>query len=192
LPELSDEELCRKAAARDRGAFDQLVERHQARAFRLARAVLGNDADALDVSQDAFIRLYESAHQFDGRSRFSTWFHRILVNLCIDYQRRTKWWRRMLPLASPDEDPQEPGIDPPSDKPGPDLEVMQRESVAKLDEALKRLSSNQRIAVMLQAQEGLSSREIAAVLNCSENTARVHIFRGLTQLKKMLREDQTR
>lgn len=188
MPELSDEELCRKAAARDRVAFDQLVERHQARAFRLARSVLGNDADARDVSQDAFIRLYESAHQFDGRSRFSTWFHRILVNLCIDYQRRTKWWR-MLPLASADEDPQEPGIDPPSDKPGPDLEVMQRESIAKLDEALKRLPSKQRIAVMLQAQEGLSSREIAAVLNCSESTARVHIFRGLTQLKKLLKED---
>ena len=187
--ELSDEELCRKAAAREPGAFDQLVERHQARAFRLARSVLGNDADARDVSQDAFIRLYESAHQFDGRSRFSTWFHRILVNLCIDYQRRTKWWQRILPLASPGDDPREPGIDPPSDKPGPDLEVMQSESVAKLDEALKRLSSNQRIAVMLQVQAGLSSREIAAVLKCSENTARVHIFRGLTQLKKVLRED---
>jgi RNA polymerase sigma-70 factor (ECF subfamily) len=188
LPELSDEELCRKAAARDRGAFDQLVERHQARAFRLARSVLGNDADARDVSQDAFIRLYESAHQFDGRSRFSTWFHRILINLCIDYQRRTKWWRRMLPLASPSDDPQEPGIDPPSEEPGPELEAMQSESVAKLDEAFKRLSSKQRIAVTLQAQEGLSSREIAAVLNCSDNTARVHIFRGLTQLRKILKE----
>src|SRR5260370_23802468 len=98
----------------------------------------------------------------------------------------------MLPLASPDEDPQEPGIDPPSDKPGPDLEGMQRESVAKLDEALKRLFSNQRIAVMLQAQEGLPSRQIAAVLSCYENTARVHLFMGLTQLEEMLSEDQTR
>src|SRR5271154_4699836 len=78
-----------------------MVDRHQARAYRLAPSTLGNEADARDVSQDAFIRLYESAGGFDGRSRFSTWFYRILVNLCIDHQRRNRWWRRLAPPQTP-------------------------------------------------------------------------------------------
>ncbi len=189
LKELADEELCAKVAQHDQQAFELLVERHQARAYRLACSILGNEADARDVSQDAFIRLYESAHRFDGRSRFSTWFYRVLVNLCIDHRRRRKWWGKLLPLAGPGDDPDEPGIDPPSAEPGPDQAAIGRESAGQLGEALKRLSPNQRTAVLLQVQEGLSSREIAEVLNCSENTARVHIHRGLAALKKILKSE---
>src|SRR5208282_3455421 len=86
-------------------------------AIRLAPSILGNEADARDVSQDAFIRLYESAGGFDGRSRFSTWFYRILVNLCIDHQRRNRWWRRLAPLKTPGgDDPDEHAFDPPSNE----------------------------------------------------------------------------
>ncbi len=184
----SDEELCRQVAARHSGAFDQLVERHQARAFRLARSILGNDDDARDISQEAFVRLYQSAYRFDGRSRFSTWFYRIIVNLCIDHQRRSKWWRRLLPLASGGDEPDEARTEPVSDEPSPEVEVMRKEMAVNLNDMLNKLSANQRIAVMLQVQEGLSSREIAAILKCSESTARVHVFRGLMQLKKALRE----
>ena len=188
VKELADEELCAKVAQRDQQAFELLVERHQARAYRLACSILGNEADARDVSQDAFIRLYESAHRFDGRSRFSTWFYRVLVNLCIDHRRRGKWWSKLLPLAGPGDDPDEPGIDPASGAAGPDLAAIAHQSAGQLAQALKRLSPNQRAAVLLQVQESLSSREIAQVLNCSENTARVHIHRGLAALKKMLKD----
>jgi RNA polymerase sigma-70 factor (ECF subfamily) len=169
--------------------LDQLVERHHVRAFRLARSFVGNDADARDISQEAFIRVYESAHQFDARARFSTWFYRIIVNLCIDHQRRSKWWRRLLPLASTSHDPDEDMIEPVAPEPTPEAEVIQREMTLNLNEMLSKLSPKQRTAIMLQVQEGLSSRDIAAVLKCSESTARVHIYRGLMQLKKILRED---
>jgi RNA polymerase sigma-70 factor (ECF subfamily) len=189
LPELSDEELCQNVAKGDAQAFELLVERHQARAYRLACSILGSESDARDVSQDAFIRLYESANRFDGRSRFSTWFYRVVVNLCIDHKRRDKWWRKLIPLSGPADDSDAPAIDPASSEPGPELAAMLVQSTVKLGEALEHLSPNQRIAVLLQAQEGLSSREIAEVLKCSENTARVHIHRGLTQLKKILKDD---
>ena len=189
MPELSDEELCQKVATGDAEAFEVLVERHQARAYRLACSILGSESDARDVSQDAFFRLYESANRFDGRSRFSTWFYRVLVNLCIDHKRRDKWWRRLVPLTNPADDPDAPAFDPASPEPGPEVTAMLSQSTVKLSAALERLSPNQRIAVLLQAQEGLSSREIAEVLKCSENTARVHIHRGLTQLKKIMKDD---
>ena len=185
--EPSDEELCSRIAARDADAFELMVDRHQARAYRLAASILGNEADARDVSQDAFIRLYESAGSFDGRSRFSTWFYRILVNLCIDNQRRNKWWRRLVPLASPGDDPEEHGVDPPSSEPGPESVAMLAESISRLRPALARLSPQQRAAILLQTQEGVTSREIAAVLKCSENTARVHVHRAIAQLKKLMK-----
>jgi RNA polymerase sigma-70 factor, ECF subfamily len=189
LAEQSDEDLCQKVASGDAQAFELLVERHQARAYRLACSILGSESDARDVSQDAFIRLYESASRFDGRSRFSTWFYRVLVNLCIDHKRRDRWWRKLVPLSGPADDPDAPAIDPPSPEPGPEAAAMLGQSAHKLGHALRHLSPNQRIAVLLQAQEGLSSREIAEVLKCSENTARVHIHRGLTQLKKILKDE---
>ena len=186
--EPSDEELCRRIAQRDAPAFDLLVGRYQKRAWRLARSMLGNDADANDVSQDAFIRLYESAGRFDGRSRFSTWFNRILVNLCIDHYRRNRWWRKFVPISDPD-DTEAPVFDPPSPEPGPELETIRGLEIGRLREALGRLSPNQRAALLLQVQEGCSSREIAAALNCTESTARVHVHRAIAQLKKELKKE---
>jgi RNA polymerase sigma-70 factor, ECF subfamily len=185
--EISDEELCRRVAAKDVMAFEQLVERYQPKAYRMASSILANEADGRDVSQEAFLRLYESAHRFDGRARFSTWFYRILVNLCIDHQRRNKWWKKMMPLGRPDDDPEQPAIDPPSDDPGPETLVLGGENARRLREALVKLSPSQRAAVMLQLQDDLSSREMAAVLNCSETTARVHLHRGVTRLMKVLK-----
>jgi RNA polymerase sigma-70 factor (ECF subfamily) len=170
--EPSDEELCARVAARDTRAFEALVERYQARAFRLAAAMLSNEADAGDVSQEAFIRLHAAAGSFDQRSKFETWFHRILVNLCIDHHRRNRRWRRLAPLASPADDSEAPGIDPPSTAAGPEDVAMIGQSLERLRGAQGKLSPKQRAAVLLQAQEGLSSREIAAMFNCSEATAR--------------------
>jgi RNA polymerase sigma-70 factor (ECF subfamily) len=188
--ELSDEDLCRRIAERDADAFELMVDRHQARAYRLAASILGNEADARDVSQDAFIRLYESAAQFDRRSRFSTWFYRILVNLCIDHQRKNRWWKRLSPLATPGiDDPDERAFDPPSSQAGPEEDVMLKQSVSRLRPALAKLPPQQRAAVLLQTQEGLSSREIGEVLKCSEATARVHVHRGIAQLRKLISND---
>jgi RNA polymerase sigma-70 factor, ECF subfamily len=187
--EPSDEELCRRIAARDADAFELMLDRHQARAYRLAASILGNEADAGDVSQDAFIRLYESAGSFDGRSRFSTWFYRILVNLCIDHQRRNRWWRRLAPLSSPGGDPDEQAVDPPSEEPGPESEAMLTQSIARLRPALEKLSPQQRAAVLLQTQEGFTSREIGEVLKCSEATARVHVHRGIAHLRKLMQKE---
>ena len=189
--EPSDEELCRRIAARDAEAFELMVDRHQGRAYRLAASILGIEADAREVSQDAFIRLYESAGQFDGRSRFSTWFYRILVNLCIDHQRRNRWWRRLAPLKSPGDDPieNERAYDPPSVEAGPEAATMLKQSIGRLRPALEKLSPQQRAAVLLQTQEGFTSREIGEVLKCSEATARVHVHRGIAQLRKLLQND---
>jgi RNA polymerase sigma-70 factor (ECF subfamily) len=186
--ESTDEELCRRIAEHDTAAFETLVERHQARTFRLASSILGNEADGRDVSQEAFIRLYEAAHRFDGRSRFSTWFYRIVVNLCIDSKRRSRWWSKFTPLSGGLDDSERAPLDPPTDEPGPELAAIHSQTSVQLGQALKLLSPNQRAAVLLQVQEDLSGKEIAAILKCSETTVRVHLHRGLSKLTKLLKQ----
>jgi len=103
--ESTDEVLCRSVAAREPGAFDLLVERYQERAYRIAWSILRDREEAKDCSQEAFLRLHESADSFAGQSKFSTWFYRIVVNCCLDHQRRRRGWRRLLGWRDTHDDP---------------------------------------------------------------------------------------
>jgi RNA polymerase sigma-70 factor (ECF subfamily) len=189
--ETSDEALCERIAGRDEAAFDLLVGRYQQRAFRLAWSILRDAEEARDVSQEAFIRLFQSAGSFGGRSRFSTWFYRLLVNLCLDQRRKTRWWRQIFAGADgagrPGEDPGETLLDrqpAPSTDP---LEGLHKErETDRLWSAVGTLSPQQRAVVILQAQEELSTKEIATILKCSEATVRVHLHRALMTLRRTM------
>jgi RNA polymerase sigma-70 factor, ECF subfamily len=183
--EISDEALCQRVAERDEAAFDQLVARYQARAYRLAWSVLRDAEDARDVSQETFVRVYEMAGRFRGDSRFSTWFYRILVNRCLDYRRRRRWWRQTV--SSEDAEGRSllaqraaPAGDP--------ADAVERERMSRrLWDAVELLAPRQRAAVQLAAQEQMSTAEIAAVLQCSQATVRVHLHRAIAALRKSLR-----
>ena len=182
----SDETLCRRIAARDDAAFDLLVARYQGRAYRLAWSLLRNAEDARDVSQDAFIRVWEAADRFRGDARFSTWFYRILVNRCLDHKRRGRWWTR---LVARDDDPAaDVSAVERQPAPGPDAgdQVSAAQTMARLWDAVQRLSPQQRAAVILHAQEQLSIAEIADVLRVAEPTVRVHLHRAVAALRKDL------
>lgn len=182
----SDETLCRRIAARDDAAFDLLVARYQGRAYRLAWSLLRNAEDARDVSQDAFIRVWEAADRFRGDARFSTWFYRILVNRCLDHKRRGRWWTR---LVARDDDPAaDVSVVERQSAPGPDAgdQVSAAQTMARLWDAVQRLSPQQRAAVILHAQEQLSVAEIADVLRVAEPTVRVHLHRAVAALRKDL------
>jgi RNA polymerase sigma-70 factor (ECF subfamily) len=183
--EISDEALCRRVAEHDEAAFDVLVERYQRRAYRLAWSILRDGEEARDVAQEAFLRLYQSAGTFGGRARFSTWFFRILVNLCLEHRRRARGWRRLLVADTTDTDTSlverqpAPSADP--------VESITRErTMTELWAAVERLSPQQRAAVLLQVQEDLSTSEIAEVLGCSEATVRVHLHRAVAALRGTL------
>ncbi len=93
-------------------------------------------------------------------------------------------------LATPGaDDPDERAFDPPSSEAGPEDDAMLKQSIRRLRPALAKLSPQQRAAVLLQTQEGFSSREIGEVLKCSEATARVHVHRGIAQLRKLMAND---
>jgi len=182
----SDETLCRRIAARDDAAFDLLVARHQGRAYRLAWSLLRNAEDARDVSQEAFIRVWEAAGRFRGDARFSTWFYRILVNACLDHKRRGRWWTRLV-TRDADRDAEQSLVErQPAPGPDPGDQVSEAQTMARLWSAVHRLSAQQRAAVILYAQEHLSTAEIAEVLRIAEPTVRVHLHRAVAALRKGL------
>jgi RNA polymerase sigma-70 factor (ECF subfamily) len=183
--EPSDEALCRRVALRDETAFTLLVTRHQERAYRLAWSILRNTEDARDLSQEAFVRLYRTAASFRGDAKFSTWFYRILVNLCLDHRRRGRWWRRAFggdggaDAAGLLERTPAPPLDP--------LDALGRaQRMKQVWEAVAELPRQQRAALLLHVQEELPTPEIAAVLRCSEATVRVHLHRALTTLRRVM------
>ncbi len=184
--EPSDEVLCRRVAEHDERAFATLVERHQDRAYRLAWSILRDAEEAKDLSQEAFLRLYERADRFDGRSKFSTWFHRLLVNLCLDRRRQRSGWLTRL-FRRGDDDAHDELDDIPAE--GEDLvtTIANREAAAALWKAAEDLSPNQRAALSLHVEGDLSMREIAEALGCAEPTARVHLHRALTALRKSVK-----
>ena len=181
--EPSDEALCERVAKRDEAAFDLLVARYQERAYRLAWSMLRNAEDARDLSQEAFIRLYEAAGSFRGRSKFSTWFYRILVNLCLDHKRKNRWWK--LWVRDEDDDRTDPILErQPAPVTDPVDKLGRERTMKELGAAVDRLAPRQRAAVLLRVQEDMATYEIAKVLKCSEATVRVHLHRALTTLKK--------
>ena len=179
-------------AERDDVAFELLVSRYQQRAYRLAWSILRDAEEARDVSQDVFIRLYQRAGSFGGRARFSTWFYRLVVNLSLDHQRRGRWWRRLVRDAGPDgrDDDQPDLVERLPAAAADPIETVERERrMKRLWAAVDQLAPRQRAAVLLHVQEGLPTRDVAAALECSEATVRVHLHRALTALKKTLGKD---
>ena len=184
--ETSDEALCRRVAAGDEAAFDLLVARHQGRAYRLAWSLLRDAEDARDLSQEAFLRVYRTAGSFRGDAKFSTWFYRILVNLCLDQRRRRRWWRLVIGGGDSGE-----GDEPLERQPAPvtdPVDVLgQAQLMTRVWAEVERLSPQQRATVVLQVQENLTTSEIAAILACSEATVRVHLHRAIQALRKALK-----
>jgi RNA polymerase sigma-70 factor (ECF subfamily) len=181
--ETTDEALCRRVAGKDEAAFDLLVARYQQRAYRLAWSILRDGEDARDLAQEAFVRLFQAAGSFDGRSKFSTWFYRILVNLCLDHKRKHKWWQRVFDRPGDDENREDPLERLPGPSVDPIDQLDREQAMKRLWSEVEKLSPQQRGAVALQL-EGLETAEIAHILKCSEATVRVHLHRALTSLRK--------
>lgn len=181
-----DEMLVSSARQGDRRAFEELVQRHEQRAYHIAFDFTRDREDAKDLSQEAFLKAFTNLKNFDGRSSFYTWFYRILVNLCLDYKRRQK-----RAPADPFDETVENEMDPShqSGKPrSPDQQVLARQISVRVDQALEQLPAKQRTAFILKNHQGLSIKEIADLMQTAEGTVKVHLHRAVTALRQQLAE----
>lgn len=184
--EPGDETLVVMARNGDRGAFEQLVERHQQKAYRIAFDFSRDREEAKDLSQEAFLRAFTHLKAFDGRSSFYTWFYRILVNVCLDHRRRSR-----RTAAEPYDENAESAperIVQDSDLSGLDRNVIAGQIFHRVGAALDRLPAKQRTAFILKNHQGLSIREIAGMMKSAEGTVKVHLHRAVKALRQALAE----
>jgi len=176
-----DQELVVQAAAGSREAFDELVRRHQVSIVSLARALTSGSADAEDLAQEVFLRVWRSLRGFRGDSTFRTWLHRVAVNVIHSHHGRVSRLRRLFQAApaEPAEDPIESAADPTD----VESDVVMRDAI---DKALATLPDELRVAVTLRDVQGLDYKEIASVLDVPIGTVESRIFRGRQRLKPML------
>ncbi len=156
LDEASDDALVVLVANGDEAACRLLVDRHLTRMIALARRMLGNQADAEEVAQEVFLRVWTHAVRWEpGRAKFSTWLYRVATNLCLDRLRR----RTTDDIDSIPE--------PMSDEPGPHVLLEQQQLANRVEIALQALPDRQRVAITLAHYQGLTNIEAAETLEIS-------------------------
>jgi RNA polymerase sigma-70 factor (ECF subfamily) len=167
----SDQELMARVGRGEAHAFQILARRHAGRAAALARRILGNDALAEEIAQDALLRVWIAAPRWRPQAAFRTWLYRIVVNLCLNAKRRPT----SLPLGA--------GDDVADPAPRADEQLEQREQDRRLAIAIEALPDRQRAAVVLTYQEGLGNAEAAAVLDTSLSSFEALLVRAKRALR---------
>lgn len=180
-----DPDLLERARRGDREAFGGLVRRHQDRAFNLAYQMVRNREDALDISQEAFARAFASLPSFKGEASFTTWLHRIVVNLAIDSLRRGQRGR----AATYDDTrgaPEDARAEfPARDDPAATLETKQVRAL--LARGMAQLPPAQRAVLVLREIEGLSYEEISRTVGCTLGTVMSRLFYARRRLQRLLK-----
>ncbi len=183
--ERSDRELIRECRRGNKDAFRELVERYQRKILSVAVGMLHNQDDALEVTQEAFVKAYRNLDGFKGESSFYTWLYRIVVNLAIDRRRRD---RRHGTVSL--EDRPGGGEDLEADLPSqrlsdPYQQAKSSELGERLRGAIEDLTPDQKAVILLREVEGLSYDEISQVMQCPKGTvmSRLHYARKALQDK---------
>jgi RNA polymerase sigma-70 factor (ECF subfamily) len=166
----ADHELAQRARNGDREAFAQLVKKHQRRAYATAMHLMGQHSDADDVLQEALLRAFRGLGGFDGRAAFSTWLHRIVVNVALNHLRARR--RPALPIEAAENVGVPPRVEP-------------RAEARAVLAALAELSPPLRVTLVLATVEDMPYREIAETLSVPEGTVawRVNQARKLLRLR---------
>ena len=169
----------------DLGAFEFLFDKYRERVYRVAYRFVRNREDALEVTQDVFLRVYTGISKFKTDSKFFTWLYRIAVNRAIDFTRSRKS-KGMTDLDA--QALEAAGKPPPGRSPVPDPREIaeERELTERLEEAVGQLSEKHRTVFLLHAAENLSYREIAQVMGSSIGTVMSRLFYARKKLQAAL------
>lgn len=184
----NDSDLAARAKSGDSTAFEELVARYQHRIYNVCYRMCHNHADALDLTQTAFLKAYEALPRFQIQARFYTWLFRIAVNTTLSHRRNQ---RRRPTLSLSGGDDEDRMYEPPAPANGSDPagDAERDELHRELEEALQRLDDEFRAPVVLRDVEGLDYAAIAEILEVPVGTVKSRIFRGRTMLREMLKHE---
>jgi len=170
----SDEALMARVAGGDERAFQLLSRRHLPAMLGLARRILGNAAEAEDVAQEAFMRVWTHAPRWQPLAKFRTWLTRVVINLCLDRKRRAPWVE--LETAGDIVDP----------APGAGEKTEGDERGRMLAAAIEKLPIRQRSAIVLTYGDGMSNAQVAEILDTSVSAVETLLVRAKQNLRRAL------
>jgi RNA polymerase sigma-70 factor (ECF subfamily) len=173
-----------RARAGDAEAFRVLVERHSRLLFRVAYRLTGNEQDAEDVVQEAFLKAYRRLDQFESRADFGSWLYRIAANCAVDVL-RARQRRDEQPLSRGDADEAEL-VELPATGPASDWMAHASELRARIGAAMARLSPLERAAFVLRHFEERSTREIGEALGLETSAVKQSVFRAVRKMRVAL------
>ena len=163
-------------------AFEILFERYRERVYAIAFRIAGNPSDALDIVQESFALLFRKLAGFEGKSLFSTWLFRIVVNCSIDHRRRTRKGRAPSLLSD-----QEESVDLADEGPGPEDSASVHEVGDQVQEAITQLSPKLRVVLALRYLAEMSYEDLAATLELSMGTVKSRLARAHLALEHIVR-----
>ena len=170
-----DAELAERFRNGDRTAFDQIVRRHQKGVWYLVRRYVKRDADASDVTQQAFVRAFKGLATFRGAASVRSWIYRIAINCALSWLRDH---RREEPTEIAEDVLTEPNAAP--------ARLLGGEQNAKLRAAIGQLPPKQKLVLELRVFDDLSFKEVAELADCTENTAKVNFHYAVKRLRELL------
>ncbi len=184
-PNTADELLVKLAKQSDMLAFEELVARHRDKIYARAFSMMRNEDEALDLSQEAWVKGWQRLVQFQGESSFATWMTRIVINLCLDQLRKNKRHRsesiEVLNEESGGVERQMPVVEV-----NPTEGLERTELRKRIDQALAQLSHEHRTVLILHEFEDLEYKEIAKRMNCSMGTVMSRLFYARRKMAGLL------
>lgn len=185
IPNADDAELVHSAEKGNMEAYEELVHRHRDKIYARAFSMLRNEEEALDVSQEAWVKGWQRLKQFQGNSTFTTWMTRICINLCLDLLRKKK---RQKTDSIDQMDEEVGGFErklPVEDiNPTGGMELLELRQ--EIDKAMEKLSSDHRTVLILHEFEQMEYREIAKSMQCSIGTVMSRLFYARKRLARIL------
>ena len=178
---MNEKELLLRLQGGDEAAFEALVRLYEKKIYTLCRRMCGNDEDAQEAAQDAFLSLWRSAKSFRGDASFSTWLYRLATNACIDLLRRNQRGGERVSL-----DDEETTFELVDAAPLPEQALERKETQRLIEEGLRALPEEYRAILLLREAEGLSYTEIADAMHLELGTVKSRISRGRVLLRNYL------
>jgi RNA polymerase sigma-70 factor (ECF subfamily) len=186
-----DLSLVRKAQAGDQKAFAELVERYQRKAYAVALGLVRDREEAMDVAQEAFVKVYKYLDHFKGDSSFYTWLYRIVVNLCIDRRRRKgadPGDQVEFDEAVRNEAESEVGVLGSRLGTNPQKAALRQELMQKIEAALEQIPEKHRAILLLREVEGMSYEDLAQTLKIRKGTVMSRLFHARKKMQSLLSE----
>lgn len=183
-----DETLAFEAQQGNMQAFAVLVERHKGRVYRTLFQVVGDEQDAQDLSQEVFLKVFRSLGSYRGEAAFTTWLHRLTLNLSFDWLRARKRRPLQVPLSPPPDEGERGERELPSNDAGPEEELLRNDRQEQLRRAIQELPADYREAILLHHLHHLSYQQISDRTGAPVRTIETRLYRARAMLKKMLSE----